>query len=270
MLLPNQWLLRPAGTALEPGDFPVNLALSPDGRFAAILHCGYSQHEVILVNLEEKKVVGRASLAESFYGITFSSDGRKLFCSGASAEVIHVFDADKGTLSPAGNIRLRPAEEQGVPAGLAVDSAGRTLYAANLWSSRVSSINLKTKSVHDIVLTTNAGPVRAMPEPPAEDADTAAANKRARAIRLALENDPGAQFPYACALDENHDRLFVSLWGDATVAVVDLKTETVAARWKVGEHPCELGLAPGREISLCCQCERQHGHGVRYEIRACG
>lgn len=44
MLLPNQWSLRPAGTSLALDDFPVNLALSPDGKFAAILHCGFDRH----------------------------------------------------------------------------------------------------------------------------------------------------------------------------------------------------------------------------------
>ena len=31
--LPNQWSLRPAGKQLSLGDFPVNLALHPDGRY---------------------------------------------------------------------------------------------------------------------------------------------------------------------------------------------------------------------------------------------
>ena len=38
--LPNQWSLRPAGTHLALGDFPVNIALHPDGKWAAILHAG--------------------------------------------------------------------------------------------------------------------------------------------------------------------------------------------------------------------------------------
>src|SRR5256885_12804257 len=41
--LPNQWRLRPAGTQLELGDFPVQIALHPDGRYLAVLHCGYRE-----------------------------------------------------------------------------------------------------------------------------------------------------------------------------------------------------------------------------------
>ena len=243
MLLPNQWSLRPAGNSIGLGDFPVNIALTPDGKYAAVLHCGYSQHEIRLVDLAAGSVVGTNKVAEAFYGLTFSRDGRKLFCSGASGEVIHTFDFKKGQLSPAGNIRLRPVEQQGVPAGLAVDAAGRNVYAADLWSSRLTCVSLADKSVQDIELTNHLAPVQTMPAKPAEDFDTAAATKRARAAALA--NDPSLTglFPYACSWDAKTDRLYVSLWGAASVAVVDLKTRMVADRWSVGEHPCEMALS---------------------------
>ena len=243
MLLPNQWSLRPAGTSIELGDFPVNIALTPDGKFAAVLHCGYSQHEILLVDLAAGSVVGTNKVGEAFYGLTFSRDGRKLFCSGASGEVIHTFALKAGQLTTAGNLRLRPADQQGVPAGLAVDAAGRNVYAADLWSSRLSCVTLADKSVQDIELTNNLAPVQTMPAKPAEDFDTAAATKRARAAALANDLNLQGLFPYACTLDAKSDRLYVSLWGAASVAVVDLKTKTVVDRWSVGEHPCEMTLS---------------------------
>src|SRR4051794_26319849 len=36
--LPNQWFLRPVGKQIVLGDFPVNIAVHPEGKFAAILH----------------------------------------------------------------------------------------------------------------------------------------------------------------------------------------------------------------------------------------
>ncbi|HYG36189.1 MAG TPA: phosphoesterase, partial [Clostridia bacterium] len=42
VLLPNQWSLRPVGQQIDLADFPVNIALHPGGRFAAVLHAGYS------------------------------------------------------------------------------------------------------------------------------------------------------------------------------------------------------------------------------------
>ncbi|HKB37444.1 MAG TPA: hypothetical protein VKD72_13415, partial [Gemmataceae bacterium] len=41
--LPNGWSLRPAGQQIVVGDFPVNLALHPDGKWLAILHAGYGE-----------------------------------------------------------------------------------------------------------------------------------------------------------------------------------------------------------------------------------
>ena len=38
VLLPNQWYLRPAGKQILLGDFPVNIAVHPGGKFAAVLH----------------------------------------------------------------------------------------------------------------------------------------------------------------------------------------------------------------------------------------
>src|SRR5580704_8890693 len=49
--LPNQWRLRPAGTQIEVGDFPVNVALHPGGQFLAVLHAGYRDHEILTVAL---------------------------------------------------------------------------------------------------------------------------------------------------------------------------------------------------------------------------
>src|ERR1700690_1216085 len=83
VLLPNQWSLRPMGRQIELGDFPVNIAVHPQGRFAAILHSGYSHHGIMVVDLMTEKVVTNAPLEETFYGIAFSHNGSLLFCSGA-------------------------------------------------------------------------------------------------------------------------------------------------------------------------------------------
>ncbi|HEU5071587.1 MAG TPA: SMP-30/gluconolactonase/LRE family protein [Verrucomicrobiae bacterium] len=240
MLLPNQWSLRPAGEQIELADFPVNIAVHPAGKFAAILHCGYSAHEVLVVDLAAQKVVSHTRLPEAFYGLTFSRDGKMLYCSGASRETVLAFSFADGELTHRQRFALRTVEERGVPAGLAIDAAGRTLFAANVWGDEVSRVNLGDKSVRNIRLTTNQQATAVGLPAPEPDFDTAAATKRAKAAALA--KNPDAVFPYACALDEKHGRLYVSLWGAAGVAVVDLKSERVVAHWPVGEHPCEMAL----------------------------
>src|SRR4051812_19674832 len=66
VLLPNQWSLRPAGKQVALGDFPVNLALHPDGHSLAVLHAGYGTHEVVLVDLTSgrEKVTCRVPLPQ--------------------------------------------------------------------------------------------------------------------------------------------------------------------------------------------------------------
>lgn len=243
MLLPNQWSLRPAGKTVELGDFPVNIALSPDGKFAAVLHCGYGRHEVVVVELAGETIADRARLGEAFYGIAFSRDGKQLFCSGASGEVVYRFDFKRGKLSGRRSLRLHEARQMCVPAGLAIDGDKKNLFVADVWSSRVSRLSLQDNSVVDIILTSNAPPIQMVEAKAKEGFDESAAKKRARAALLAAESDLNGAFPYACVLDERRGCLYVSLWGQAAVAAVDLKLGKVTACWPVGEHPCEMALS---------------------------
>src|SRR5882757_10191763 len=107
VLLPNQWSLRPAGRQVDLGDFPVNIAVHPDGRFAAVLHCGHGAHEIVVVDVKEAKEVSRTPVNEAFYGLEFSHGGSRLYCSGASDEVVHVFDFKEGKLTASQEIPLR-------------------------------------------------------------------------------------------------------------------------------------------------------------------
>ena len=242
VLLPNQWSLRPAGRQVELGDFPVNIAVHPRGRYAAILQSGYSRHEIIVVDLPSAKVVSRTPLHESFYGLAFSYNGRHLYCSGGGEEVVHVFNFKDGQLTPNRDIRLRDVHQRGVPCGLALSRNERQLFVANVWGQTVSEVDLRggNKPV-EIAFTPDAtnfaaefknrGPI---------NPDLAAVTKRAQA---ALDpTRPDAPFPYDCVLDEKRQRLYVSLWAQSCVAVVDLKTHQVSARWPTGEHPNEMLL----------------------------
>ena len=249
MLLPNQWSLRPAGAQIQLGDFPVNAALTPDGRYAAVLHCGYDRHEIMLVDLTAQKVVDTVPLGEAFYGLAFSPDGHDLYCGGASMEVVYRFALAAGRLEKGQPIRLRPAAEMGVPTGVAVYPAGKTLYAADMWSSRLSRVSLADRQVTDILLSSNAAPAQAVESAPQEDFATAAAKKRARAIEMSQLNGSDGLFPYACVVDAPHHRVYASLWGASSVAVVDTQTGRVADRWPTGEHPCEMALVKnGKEL----------------------
>jgi YVTN family beta-propeller protein len=242
VLLPNQWSLRPAGQQVELGDFPVNIAVRPAGRFAAILHSGYSQHEIIVVDLQTAKVVSRTPLHESFYGLAFSHNGRHLYCSGGGAEVVHLFDFQDGHLTLDRDIRLHDVQQRGIPCGLAISKRERDLFVANVWGQTVSEVHLAAPTrVTDIGFTPDATNDAAIFRNRGHmDPYLAAVQKRARASLDPTK--PDAPFPYDCVLDEKHHRLYVSLWAQSCVAVVDLKSRQVLARWGTGEHPNEMLL----------------------------
>src|SRR5437588_1542335 len=120
VLLPNQWSLRPVGRQIVLGDFPVNIAVQPDGRFASILHSGHGRHQISVVDVPAGNVVGEFPVDEAFYGIEFSPDGKRLFCSGAGDEVIRAFTFQDGYLSDPKVFKVRDVKERGIPAGLAL------------------------------------------------------------------------------------------------------------------------------------------------------
>jgi DNA-binding beta-propeller fold protein YncE/phospholipase C len=241
VLLPNQWSLRPVGKQIELGDFPVNIAVHPGGQFAAVLHAGYGRHEVVVVDLRNEQIVSRTPVHETFYGLEFSADGKQLFCSGAGDEVIHAFEFHAGQLTGHQEIKIRDRSQTGVPSGLAIDSRAKQLFVANVWGHRITRIELGPKpGVTDILIETNAAPISLVPVEPSSDANVAAAEKRAEAALF--QTRPEDAFPYACRLDEKRGRLYVSLWAQAAVAVMDLKLKRVVALWQTEEHPCEMAL----------------------------
>jgi DNA-binding beta-propeller fold protein YncE len=215
--LPNQWSLRPAGKHLEIGDFPVNLALHPQGNWLAALHAGYGEHEIVVVDLRRQKVKSRVTLDQCFYGLCFSPDGRTLFASGAEYEVVHAFDFRDGLLERHRPLRITEVKDTFIPGGLAVAPDGKTLYVAGTWGSRVAIVPLDE------------------PERPA---------------MAALDPE---SYPYAVAADPAGKRIFVSLWNQAAVAVLDPVAKQVVARWPTERHPTEMALtADGKTLFVAC------------------
>ena len=255
VLLPNQWSLRPVGKQVELGDFPINVAVHPGGRFAAVLHSGYSENEIRVVDIPSAQVVSRTIVHEAFYGLEFSKDGRQLFCSGAGDEVVHAYEFQPGSLTNHQRIKLRDPKLRAIPGGLVVDGAAKRLFVANVWGNRVTRVDLLPEpQVADILLGTNIAPLSIPPVPPSSDFDNDAANKREEASLY--QTGPDDAFPYACRLDEKRQRLYVSLWAQAAIGVIDLKSEQLVARWPAQEHPCEMVITRSGKLLFVANSSR--------------
>jgi len=132
IMLPNQWSLRPVGIQIDLGDGAVNSAMHPGGKYIAVQHAGYSQHEIIIVDLIEQKVASRTKLAETFSGIVFSTDGKKLFVSGGADETILAYDFADGSLSKVEKLAVRDQKERGIPGGIALQDDASKLYVMTI------------------------------------------------------------------------------------------------------------------------------------------
>ncbi len=242
VLLPNQWSLDPVGKQIPLGDFPVNLVIHPGGRYAAVLHCGNGPHEIVVVDLRARRVISRVGVEEAFYGLTFNSTGSRLYASGAGKEVVHAFDFENGLLSHPETIALRAAEERGIPAGIALSADGHHLYVANVLGQSINDVSLENPATKplELLLGPRAATTRTGQDDPWRDLDDESITKRARALLDVLNRD--APYPYSCVVDSARQRLYVSLWGQAAVAVIDLGTHEAIARWPTQEHPNEMVL----------------------------
>ncbi len=219
VLLPNQWSLRPAGKQVPLGDFPVNLALHPTGRWMAVLHAGHGTHEVQIVDLKKGKerVCCRVPLEQTWLGLCFSPDGATLYASGGEREIVHAFAFEDGLLARRTAVRVAETTKTFIPGGLAVARDGKTLYAAGTWGHAVALVPL-------------------------------AAPEKRRTVALGE-----GSYPYACLPGPGGKRLFVSLWGQAKVAVVDLKAGKVMGTWATESHPTEMALSPdGKALFVAC------------------
>lgn len=255
VLLPNQWSLRPVGKQVEMGDFPVNIALHPSGQYAAVLHCGYGPHEIVIVKIPNGAVVSRVPLDTAFYGLAFAHDGKSLFASGAAGEQVHRFAFADGFLSAPLEIPLRNAKTRGIPAGMAINTDGTLLYVANVWGHCVNAVDLtRNEVIWEVKFNSDGREKSYATNATAAPLDIAAATKRAEVAQDTTKaEDP---FPYACALDEKRGRLYVSLWALAEVAVLDTKTHAEIARWKTEEHPNELVLSKSGEQLFVANANR--------------
>ncbi len=103
IVIPANQVLEPAGRLVTFGGRPTDLALSPDGRFLAVL----SMRQVLLLSPKTGRILSRVRFGGgSFAGILFDRKGRKIYAS-CIRGYIAVFHVDpKGGLKRGRPIRL--------------------------------------------------------------------------------------------------------------------------------------------------------------------
>ncbi len=237
VLLPNGWTLKPAGAQVAlNGDFPVLMARHPSDPVLAVLFAGYREHEVVTIDTETNRVIGRVALPASFSGLVWSPDGKRLFVGGGFDDLIYRFDHEDGLLS--GRVAFRypgplvaadppPEDEQDirrtgqrVPGGMVLSGDGRTLWVANVWGDTVARFDAETGEFLGETFT---------------------------GVKT---------YPYGLAIDEARGRVYASLWGASAVVAIATETGDRIARWPTEEHPNELVLAREGKILYVANANR--------------
>jgi YVTN family beta-propeller protein len=268
ILLPSsKLLLETPGAPQTTNSFPVTIALSPNGRFLALLNNGRGtaesgfQQSIALFDLQTHQLIDNPdprfkvhARQTYFLGLAFSSDGEQLYASVASrsdpmgdsagdtGNGIAVYRLDNGRvkperfipipLQPLGRDKSATALIPGVKPGQMIPyPAGLAVIQGGKGDQILVADNLSDDA---LLLDTASGRIL-------------------QRYDLSTHNYVPASYPYAVVATRDGKRGYCSLWNASQVAELDLQTGRVA-RWiplrppssptQAGSHPTAMLLSP--------------------------
>ena len=157
IIVPTNQVLSPLGRQVAYDGRPVDLALSPDGRWLAVL----DRAQVLVIDPQQAKVVSAVRhKGGSYSGLTFTPDGKRLFASSIGG-TIGVFEIKStGEIEALEPIKLtdqdRSDPENILPVDLAVDREGKSLWAAFNLRNTLAEIDLASLRVKREIPVGNA------------------------------------------------------------------------------------------------------------------
>jgi len=229
-LLPTGQTVRPFGRIIEVNDRPLGIAMSPDGRMAAVVTgSNFSSRALHLVDVQTAQLAQTLPIADSFTGVTFAADGNTLYVGGGSSNAVHVFTRSGGQPFAAGESILLPGS---APSGLALSPDGQYLYVACNLKHAVARVALATRKID--FWTTGSYPYT-----------VAIANGK-----LFVSNWGGRKPLAADTTDGIHPVVVDKRTGipsSGTVSVFDIAAGKSVAEVEVGLHPSALALSPDQK-----------------------
>jgi YVTN family beta-propeller protein len=213
--LPNGWHLTPAGTSLPLGDLPLNMALSPSGKYLAVTNNGQSTQTLQLIDLKSGKEISSVVIPKAWLGLAFSGDEQKLYASGGNDNRIVIYRITNQRLVPDTTITLgEPWTKTTIskisPAGLCLDEKRQRLYVVCKEDSSLYICDTRRLSV---------------------------------TARLKLSAEP-----YTCLMSPVSRELYLSLWGGEKVIVVDTQSEKIIAEIPTESHPNDMVMTERGDV----------------------
>jgi len=201
--LPNGWKLTPAGKILPLGDLPLNIAISPSKKLAAITNNGESDQTIQLVDIDKEVILDSIIIRKSWLGLAFSDDGKYLYASGGNDNRIIRYSINNNRLSLYDSIIIGNAWPEKISvAGIALDNGGNKLYA----------VTKEDNSLY--VMDTKSGKV--------------------------LSHTPLGGEGYTCLLSPDHKQLYISCWGCDKVIIFSTALQKITGSVAVGDNPNDM------------------------------
>ena len=224
-LLPNGWRIAPAGRHLKTGTLPLNIVVSPDGRYAVVTNNGFNKPSLTVIDIASWTVKSTTTLDHAWVGLVFHPDGARLFSAGAAQNNIQEFTFADGTLTRARTLALPAMAGETFVGGLSISRDGRTLFASRVFGMTLSTIDVASGTV----IKTVALPSEPYATLPSADGQfvyvsmwgAASVRMYARASLALVDELPTGEHPNALALSKDGKRLFVSCGSSAAVWVYD-------------------------------------------------
>jgi YVTN family beta-propeller protein len=206
VVLPNGWQLTPAGKLLPLGDLPLNIAVSPDQKLAAVTNNGQSTQSLQLIDIKRGTITDSMIIGKSWLGLAFSNDGKSLYASGGNDNIIIKYAVAEGKLANADTIILgKPWPEKISPTGITLDEARNRLYTVTKENNSLYVIDLKAK-------------------------------------KIVSQHALGGE-GYTCLLSPDHSVLYVTCWGCDKVVIFNTSQEKITGSIPVGDNPNDMCIS---------------------------
>lgn len=132
---------------VDVGGQPLAVAVSPDGRTAAVTTAFWDKPGLAVVDLVAARRRDRVDVGPVPWGVAFTPDGRRIVVTGGEQEgTVHVLDVKTLTLAARGQVGL-------VPRGVAVEPDGRHAWVALQADARVVRVDLRAGRVRRTIRT---------------------------------------------------------------------------------------------------------------------
>ena len=150
ILVPTNQLLRPAGFQITFPGRPVELALSPDGKWLAVLN----KSSLDLIRVLDRTIMQTLPIqgGASFKGVSFSEDGTLIYASQARNKIFVAKKDANNVLQWIDPIEFPRPEIGGhpVPGGFILNEKSEELYVPLSRSNSLAIYNFKNGSIREI------------------------------------------------------------------------------------------------------------------------